>query len=127
MSCDHNQKLKNHGDQKPLKTGRNPKGQKNKKANQNINHVNARISSRRLEKVSRSYLGRSKNIQRSNGRVCRSKIHSSQEVSTQLVNETNYRFRCIASMPPSQMVWEAIVEIYAPIEGRPHVTSIHRF
>jgi hypothetical protein len=52
--------------------------------------------------------------------------YTPQEVSTQLVNGTNYRFRCIASMPPSQVVWEAIVEIYAPIKGEPHVVSIHR-
>jgi len=52
--------------------------------------------------------------------------YTPQEVSTQLVNGINYRFRCIASMPPSQVVWEAIVEIYAPIEGVPHVVSIHR-
>ncbi|ALR29042.1 MULTISPECIES: hypothetical protein [Chryseobacterium] len=52
--------------------------------------------------------------------------YTPQEVSTQLVNGTNYRYRCIASMPPSQVVWEAIVEIYAPINGEPHVVSIHR-
>ncbi len=50
-----------------------------------------------------------------------------QEVSTQIVNGKNYRFKCLASLPGgSQVVWEAIVEIYAPIEGQPHVVSIHR-
>ncbi|WP_228458432.1 hypothetical protein [Chryseobacterium hagamense] len=53
--------------------------------------------------------------------------YTPQEVSTQVVNGTNYRFRCDASMPgPQPMNWEAIVEIYAPIEGQPHVVSIHR-
>lgn len=52
--------------------------------------------------------------------------YTPQEVSTQLVNGTNYRFRCVASMPPADVVWEAIVEIYAPIEGEPHVVSIQR-
>lgn len=47
-------------------------------------------------------------------------------VSTQVVNGTNYRFKCTASMPPSEVVWEAIVEIYAPINGAPHVVSITR-
>lgn len=52
--------------------------------------------------------------------------YNPQEVSTQLVNGTNYRFRCEATMPPADVVWEAIVEIYAPIHGQPHVVSIHR-
>ncbi|WP_312391613.1 hypothetical protein [Chryseobacterium sp.] len=50
-----------------------------------------------------------------------------QEVSTQLVNGKNYRFKCLASLPgASQVVWEAVVEIYAPIEGKPHIVGIHR-
>ncbi|GAB0155750.1 hypothetical protein CHRYSEOSP005_10120 [Chryseobacterium sp. Alg-005] len=52
--------------------------------------------------------------------------YTPQEVSTQLVNGTNYRYKCIASMPPADVVWEAIVEIYQPINGKPHVVSIHR-
>lgn len=52
--------------------------------------------------------------------------YTPQQVSTQLVNGTNYRFRCSASMPPAMVVWEAIVEIYSPIEGQPHVVSIVR-
>lgn len=47
-------------------------------------------------------------------------------VSTQVVNGTNYRFKCHASIPPSDVIWEAIVEIYAPINGTPHVTQIIR-
>lgn len=48
------------------------------------------------------------------------------EVATQVVNGTNYRFKCTASMPPSEVVWQAIVEIYSPINGTPHVVSITR-
>ncbi|GAB3848808.1 hypothetical protein GCM10028822_12250 [Hymenobacter terrigena] len=47
-------------------------------------------------------------------------------VSTQVVNGTNYRFECNATMPPSNAIWRAIVEIYAPLKGQPHVVSIHR-
>ena len=52
--------------------------------------------------------------------------YTPQTVSTQLVNGTNYRFKCTASIPPSDVVWEAIVEIYAPLSGQPHVTGIVR-
>lgn len=52
--------------------------------------------------------------------------YTPDEVSTQVVNGTNYRYKCTASMPPADVVWEAIVEIYAPINGKPHVVSIHR-
>ena len=52
--------------------------------------------------------------------------YTPQLVSTQVVNGINYRYKCSASMPPSQLVWEAIVEIYSPIEGVPHVVSITR-
>lgn len=52
--------------------------------------------------------------------------YTPEQVSTQLVNGTNYRYKCIASMPPADVVWEAIVEIYKPINGQPHVVSIHR-
>ena len=48
------------------------------------------------------------------------------EVSTQVVNGTNYRFRCDASVPPAEVVWQAIVEIYQPIQGKPHVVAITR-
>ena len=52
--------------------------------------------------------------------------YTPQLVATQLVNGTNYRFKCDASMPPSQVIWGAIVEIYCPIEGVPHVVAITR-
>lgn len=45
-------------------------------------------------------------------------------VSTQLVNGTNYRFKCTASIPPSDVIWEAMVHIYQPIGGTPTVTKI---
>lgn len=48
------------------------------------------------------------------------------EVSTQLVNGTNYRYKCTASIPPAEVVWQAIVEIYKPINGKPHIVSIIR-
>ncbi len=47
-------------------------------------------------------------------------------VSTQIVNGTNYRFKCNASIPPSEVIWEAIVEIYKPIHGTAHITQIIR-
>ncbi len=47
-------------------------------------------------------------------------------VSTQVVNGTNYRFKCHASVPPSNVIWEAIVEIFKPINGEAHVTQIIR-
>ena len=52
--------------------------------------------------------------------------YTPEEVSTQVVAGTNYRFKCTASMPPSEVVWEAIVEIYAPLTGSPVVTGITR-
>lgn len=48
------------------------------------------------------------------------------EVSTQVVNGTNYRYKCTASIPPAEVVWQAIVEIYKPINGKPHIISIIR-
>jgi hypothetical protein len=45
-------------------------------------------------------------------------------VSTQVVAGMNYRFKCEASMPPSEVLWEAIVEIYQPLKGIPHITNI---
>ena len=52
--------------------------------------------------------------------------YTPETVATQLVNGTNYRFRCIASMPPAEVVWEAIVDIYQPINGVPYITGIQR-
>ncbi|MBK5542124.1 MULTISPECIES: hypothetical protein [Pseudomonas] len=47
-------------------------------------------------------------------------------VSTQVVNGTNYRYQTKATLPGSSSSWQAIVEIYAPINGKPHITQIHR-
>jgi len=47
-------------------------------------------------------------------------------VSTQVVAGMNYRFKCTASMPPSDVVWEAMVEIFQPLEGTPYITGIVR-
>ncbi len=47
-------------------------------------------------------------------------------VSKQVVAGINYRFKCKATMPPSNVIWEAIVDIYAPPSGTPYITGIHR-
>ncbi|BAV75181.1 hypothetical protein [Pseudomonas chlororaphis] len=47
-------------------------------------------------------------------------------VSTQVVNGTNYRYQSKATLPGSSESWQAVVEIYAPIKGKPHITQIHR-
>lgn len=49
-----------------------------------------------------------------------------ETVATQVVAGINYRFKCNASMPPAEVVWQAIVEIYKPIKGAPIVTGIIR-
>ena len=53
--------------------------------------------------------------------------YTPNEVSTQVVAGTNYRFKCTASIPPSDVVWEAIVEIFQPLGNeKPHITGITR-
>lgn len=53
--------------------------------------------------------------------------YTPQSVSTQVVAGKNYRFKCTASMPPAEVVWEAIVEIFQPLNGgAPYVTGIIR-
>ncbi len=52
--------------------------------------------------------------------------YTPQSVSTQVVAGTNYHFKCAASMPPSNVVWEAIVEIFQPLNGTPYITGIVR-
>lgn len=47
-------------------------------------------------------------------------------VSKQVVAGVNYRFRCDARLPSSGDKWEAVIEIYKPLEGMPHITSITR-
>ena len=45
-------------------------------------------------------------------------------VSTQRVAGENFRFKCTATEPPADVVWEATVQIFQPLNGRPHVTHI---
>jgi len=52
--------------------------------------------------------------------------YTPQTVSTQVVAGTNYRYKCTASIPPALVIWEAIVEIYQPLEGKPYITGIIR-
>lgn len=52
--------------------------------------------------------------------------YTPQTVSTQVVAGTNYRFKSLASLPQADVVWEAIVEIFKPLNGNPYVTGIIR-
>ncbi|QXP72450.1 hypothetical protein H0I31_01750 [Tenacibaculum sp. AHE15PA] len=52
--------------------------------------------------------------------------YTPNQVSTQVVAGVNYRFKCSASIPPSEVIWEAIVEIYQPLDGKAHITGITR-
>ncbi|WPR72942.1 hypothetical protein SLW70_07430 [Flavobacterium sp. NG2] len=52
--------------------------------------------------------------------------YTPNSVSTQIVAGTNYRYKCTASMPPSEVIWEAVVEIFAPLNGKPYITGIVR-
>jgi hypothetical protein len=48
-------------------------------------------------------------------------------VSTQLVAGMNYRFKCSAMVPPAEVIWEVIVEIFQPLGGgQPYITGIYR-
>ena len=47
-------------------------------------------------------------------------------VATQVVAGENFRYKCMASIPPADVIWEAIVEIYQPLSGKPHITGITR-
>ena len=46
-------------------------------------------------------------------------------VSTQVVEGINYRFKCRASLPKAEVMWEAVVQIYAPLERTPFITHIY--
>ena len=52
--------------------------------------------------------------------------YSPNSVSTQVVAGKNYRFKCTASMLPSEIIWEAIVEISNPLNNKPYITGIIR-
>ncbi|MFC5874340.1 hypothetical protein ACFP3I_17340 [Chryseobacterium arachidis] len=124
MLSDHNN-TNNHGDQKPLKTGRNPKSHKSR---------NPKILIMETQELVVGGWTKYHTLTPEDQKVFNEAMqglvgvnYKPQEVSTQLVNGTNYRFKCLASLPGgSQVVWEAIVEIYAPINGNPHIVSIHR-
>lgn len=47
-------------------------------------------------------------------------------VSIKNEEEGNYRFKCKASMPLSNEVWEAVIEIVNPIGGEPFVSNAVR-
>lgn len=48
-----------------------------------------------------------------------------QLVSRQVVAGMNYRFRCIATSSTREPIqYEAIVQIHAPLDGKPFVTHI---
>ncbi|GGX35458.1 hypothetical protein [Undibacterium squillarum] len=51
--------------------------------------------------------------------------YTPQQVATQLVAGTNYRYKCLATLPGEAIgQWEAIVQIYQPLKGAPHITHI---
>ncbi len=50
--------------------------------------------------------------------------YTPESVSTQVVAGMNYRFKCESSIPPAEVIWESIVEIYQPLKGDPHITGI---
>ena len=51
--------------------------------------------------------------------------YKTELVSTQVVNGTNYRFLCQATpVYPGAQSYPAVVSIYQPLNGQPHVTSI---
>ncbi|WP_332879177.1 hypothetical protein [Massilia sp. S19_KUP03_FR1] len=52
--------------------------------------------------------------------------YSPTAVSTQVVAGENFRYKCTASIPPADVMWEAVVEIYQPLNGPAYITGIHR-
>jgi hypothetical protein len=52
--------------------------------------------------------------------------YTPNKVSSQVIAGTNYRFKCTAQVPHSEVVWDAIVEIFRPLTGKPHITGIVR-
>jgi hypothetical protein len=49
-----------------------------------------------------------------------------EEVATQIVQGVNYRYLTKASQPGQTNSWKAVVEIYVPLSGDPHVIQIFR-
>lgn len=52
--------------------------------------------------------------------------YTPETVATQVVAGTNYRYHAKAQQPGSPAIWAAIVEIYAPLKGKQHITQIIR-
>jgi len=52
--------------------------------------------------------------------------YTPNSVAIQVVAGMNYRFKCDAQLPSGGNKWEAIIQIYQPLEGRPHITEIVR-
>lgn len=51
--------------------------------------------------------------------------YTPEAVSKQVVNGTNYRFRCLAQpVVLDPIEYHAVVQIYAPTKGKPFVTHI---
>ncbi|NRA12827.1 MAG: hypothetical protein HRT57_12795 [Crocinitomicaceae bacterium] len=44
------------------------------------------------------------------------------EVSIQIVNGINYRFKCSVSLPPTKIIYKTTVEIYEPIGDKSRIT-----
>ena len=47
-------------------------------------------------------------------------------VSSKDISGLNYRFSCKGVMSPTKVQWEAVIEIYHPINARPYVIGIDR-
>jgi len=48
-----------------------------------------------------------------------------QEVAIKTSTGTNYRFKCDAFLVSTEKTqWEAIIEIFKPLTGRPYITGI---
>lgn len=52
--------------------------------------------------------------------------YTPEMVATQVVAGENYRYKCGSSIPPSDVIWESIVEIFQPLTGKAHITGIIR-
>ncbi|HEX3983930.1 MAG TPA: hypothetical protein VHX12_09580 [Acidisoma sp.] len=50
--------------------------------------------------------------------------YTPEKVSTQVVAGTNYRFRCEAAPLTHPIIYTAVVQIYAPLDGKPYITHI---
>ncbi len=53
-------------------------------------------------------------------------VYKPISVSKQVVQGTNYRFRCEASAPPALVIWETTVDIFKPLDGSAHIEQHHR-